>query len=126
MLEKRFETLTRSLEPTPGCWNVGIINTVTGLTTETQGDILKVDYGWSDFLDWLKGDIAEMDAGDPEDIDVMYINYAGKLDEDVITYNGYDIDCFGLEGYVVVNYCGDEIVFESVAAAVEFIDELEC
>ena len=87
---------------------------------------MKVDYGWSDFLDWLKGDIAEMDAGDPEDIDVMYINYAGKLDEDVITYNGYDIDCFGLEGYVVVNYCGDEIVFESVAAAVEFIDELEC
>ena len=42
---------------------------------------------------------------------------------DVIEYKGYDIECLGDDSYNVF-YCGDEIFFDTLEEAKEFIDEV--
>ncbi len=120
-----FDSAVKDLTPRPGYWNVGVVNTVTGKRCETQGDIPNAEYGWKNFFEWLLGDISEMDIGNVDDTAIEYIEFAGDITDDIISYRGYDIDCVMGNGYVTVFYGGDEVAFDSVDDARAFIDTLE-
>ena len=75
-INDEFLRLTDGLNPTVGCWNVTVVNKKTGEGYETQGDIHK-GYTWRDFLDWLKGDMQEMDIGPLKDLSITDLEYAG-------------------------------------------------
>ena len=72
----RFLELSDKIKPVNGCYNVGISNRITGETKETQGDI--TNNSWSGFYEWLLGDMNEAGIGHIKDLEIDYIEYAGK------------------------------------------------
>lgn len=49
------------------------------------------------------------------------------MDNGWIMYKGYAIDfggVYGLDNFITVQYCGDDVVFNTVEEAREFIDEI--
>ena len=79
--KNEFYEYIKNMPNVPGSYDVGITNTKTDETHETQGDIPDEDYTWDDFFEWLVQDIKEMDL-DITDITLDYIEYAGELDID--------------------------------------------
>ena len=67
--------------PEVGCFNVTLTDGSVNETYETQGDKASTEYSWSDFCDWLIGDIFEIyDIDQPnqlESISIVDIQFAG-------------------------------------------------
>ena len=67
--------------PDVGCFNVTLADGSVNESYETQGDKASTEYSWSDFCDWLIGDIFEIyDIDQPnqlESISIVDIQFAG-------------------------------------------------
>ncbi len=67
--------------PDVGCFNVTLTDGSVNESYETQGDKASTEYSWSDFCDWLIGDIFEIyDIDQPnqlESISIVDIQFAG-------------------------------------------------
>ncbi len=67
--------------PDVGCFNVTLTDSSVNESYETQGDKASTEYSWSDFCDWLIGDIFEIyDIDQPnqlKSISIVDIQFAG-------------------------------------------------
>ena len=67
--------------PDVGCFNVTLTDNSVNESYETQGDKASTEYSWSDFCDWLIGDIFEIyDIDQPnqlKSISIVDIQFAG-------------------------------------------------
>ena len=79
-IHETFLKLVANMSLQPGCYNVGIVNILTGeFVTETQGEIPDENYRWEDFYQWLIEDMSEV--GNIEELTIAYMEYDGKPGE---------------------------------------------